>query len=205
MATSPARVTAAPLRRDTSQRVLGGVCAGLANRLGLDPLVMRIVFVAAATAGGAGIALYALAWVAIPAADRDGAPAPRSAALPRRGSVEVAAGAGLLLLSVLLAFRELGIWFSDALVWPLVLVAAGGALLWRQSVSTAEPAEPEPEPAETGAGGGGARAGGDRLAHRARHRAGDHRRAGLPPGHRMRSAPPATWCSRCWWSWWWSA
>ena len=68
--------------------------------------------------------------------------------MPRRGSVEVAVGAGFLLLSLLLAIREAGLPFSDALVWPLVLVTAGGALLWRQS-ATSEPAaiaEPAPEP-----------------------------------------------------------
>jgi len=68
--------------------------------------------------------------------------------VPRRGSVEVAVGAGFLLLSLLLAIREAGLPFSDALVWPLVLVTAGGALLWRQS-ATSEPAaiaEPAPEP-----------------------------------------------------------
>ena len=53
-----------------------------------------------------------------------GAPARRLAA--GRGGVEVALGAGLLLLSLLLALRELGWWFSDAIVWPVVLVAAGG-------------------------------------------------------------------------------
>ena len=141
-----AGVTNQPLRRDPSQRVLGGVCAGLANRLDVDPLVIRVAFVAAAAAGGVGLALYALAWIAVPAGDPTGPVAPRSSAVPGRGSVEVAVGAGLLLLSVLLALRELGIWFSDALVWPLVLVTAGGALLWRQSTATEAPAEkPLPE------------------------------------------------------------
>jgi signal transduction histidine kinase len=56
--------------------------------------------------------------------------------------VEVALGTGLLLLSALLAFRELGIWFSDAVVWPLVLIASGGALIWRGS-ATAAPAPAE--------------------------------------------------------------
>ena len=140
-----AGVTPQPLRRDPSQRVLGGVCAGIANRLGVDPLVIRVAFVAAAAAGGLGLALYALAWVAVPVGDRSGTPMPRSAAVPHRGSVEVAAGAGLLLLSVLLAFRELGIWFSDVIVWPLVLVTAGGALLWRQSTAAGTPAETAPE------------------------------------------------------------
>ena len=49
-----------------------------------------------------------------------------------------------LTLSLLLAFRALDIWFSDAIVW-LVLVAAGGALLWRQSTRHEKPPAPEPQ------------------------------------------------------------
>lgn len=139
MASAPATPPPTPayparLRRDPHRRVLGGVCAGLAARLGVDPLLVRVGFVAAALAGGIGVAVYALGWVAIPRAEPAAAEATPHAR-PGRGSVEVALGAGLILLSVLLVFRDLGIWFSDAVVWPLVLVAAGAALLWRQSAS----------------------------------------------------------------------
>ena len=146
MASEAGTTTARPvLQRDPEHRVIAGVCAGIGNRLDVDPLVVRIVFVAAAAAGGAGLALYALAWLVMPAGVADGAP-PRAA--PRRGSrasVQVALGVSLLLLAVLLALRALGIWFSDALVWPLVLVAGGGALLWRQSTAgSPEPAAAPP-------------------------------------------------------------
>jgi signal transduction histidine kinase len=126
-ATRPAPV----LRRDTDHRVVAGVCSGLARHLGVDPLIVRVAFVAAATAGGVGIAIYALAWVFVPAGD---APARALRLRTGRGTVEIAIGVGLLALSVLLTFRALGLLFSDVVVWPLVLVAAGGALLWRQSM-----------------------------------------------------------------------
>src|SRR4051794_17012963 len=45
----------------------------------------------------------------------------------------VAAGVGLIVLSVLLTLRALGFWWSDAVVWPAVLTAAGLAILWQQS------------------------------------------------------------------------
>src|SRR3954471_17404447 len=51
----------------------------------------------------------------------------------------------MLMFAVLLLFRQWGLWVGDALVWPFVLAAAGGALIWRQSASAAQPA---PEPAE---------------------------------------------------------
>ena len=126
----PTRTPAPGLRRDLEHRLVGGVCAGIARAFGIDALLVRIAFVAAAAAGGVGVALYLLLWVAVPAGE--GVVRVRRLRTGR-AAVEVGLGVGFLLLSVLLAIRELGLPFSDAIVWPLVLVASGGALLWRQS------------------------------------------------------------------------
>src|SRR4051794_21001047 len=146
-------VRSAPaLRRDASHRLLAGVCAGIARQLGIDPLVVRIAFLAAAFAGGLGFAVYGVMWVLVPA---DGAAASR-VWRPRAGraAVEVALGVGLLVLSALLTFRALGLWWSDTVVWPVVLVAAGAALLWRESArrAPAEDAEPVAFVSRTGLG-----------------------------------------------------
>src|SRR5688572_28008002 len=133
---------APPLRRPADGRVLAGVCAGIAERLGADPLLVRVAFIAAATTG-LGFAVYALGWAIMPT---DGTPAPLRRIRTGRAAVEVGLGTGLLVLAALLAMRGLGLWFSDAVAWPLVLVAAGGALLWRQSQTRAEPATPRAEP-----------------------------------------------------------
>ena len=127
------------MKRDRAAGWLGGVCAGIARRYGVDSALVRVAFVVATAAGGFGIFLYGLLWLVIPAGV-----AQRRRRLPTgRGAIEVALGTGLLLLSALLALRELGIWFSDAVVWPLVLIAAGGALIWRGS-ATAAPTPDEP-------------------------------------------------------------
>jgi signal transduction histidine kinase len=122
------------LRRDLENRVLAGVCAGLGRRLGLDPVILRVGFVVAAAAGGAGFVLYGLAWLLIPA-DRAGArvQVPRRS---RRASWQLASGVGLLVLALLLLLRRLGIWFSDPFVWPVVLAAMGTALIWHRSTSS---------------------------------------------------------------------
>jgi signal transduction histidine kinase len=140
-------MSAAPtvLQRDRDGRWIGGVCTGIARRYGVDLWLVRFAFVAATAAGGLGVAVYALAWLLIPAGDVPGRAGRR--APTGRAAVEVALGTGLLLLSALLTFRALGVWFSDAVVWPLVLVASGGALIWRQSLGSRTP-EPEP-PART--------------------------------------------------------
>src|SRR5919109_163123 len=140
----PNRRSAPHLHRDRSAGWLGGVCAGIARRYGVDIWLVRLAFVIATPAAGLGVALYALGWLVIPAGDAPGGVRRR---IPTgRAAVEVALGTGLLLLSVLLTFRALGLWFSDAVVWPLVLIASGAALLWRGSLGDARPAAP-PRPA----------------------------------------------------------
>ncbi|MEX2196229.1 MAG: PspC domain-containing protein [Thermoleophilaceae bacterium] len=131
-----------PLRRDCSRRVIAGVCAGAARNLGIDALFLRVAFLVATMAGGIGIPLYGIAWAVIPRDEtEDGPAAARFGGRP--GSKRIAAGVALLVLGVVLVMRQLGVWFSDELVWPLVLALAGGALIWRQSAGR-EQDEPGP-------------------------------------------------------------
>jgi signal transduction histidine kinase len=128
---------AAPLRRDPARGVLAGVAAGLARRVGVDPLVVRVGFIAASFAGGFGLGLYILGWAVMPG--EDGARAPVERIAGRRETWLVVAGMVLLALAALLLLRRWGIWFSDAIVWPVILTAAGGALIWRQSTDDDRP------------------------------------------------------------------
>ena len=131
MTTSPGSASAQILRRDRDAGWIGGVAAGIAKRFGIDVSLVRLAFVVATAAGGFGLGAYLLAWILIPSGQAGSA----SGRLPTgRAAVEVALGTGLLLIAALLTFRALGIWFSDAVAWPLILIAGGGALLWRQSL-----------------------------------------------------------------------
>src|SRR4051794_11423968 len=145
---APAPGPAPPaLRRAASGRVLGGVCAGLSAYLGLDVLAIRIGFVVAAAAGGVGVVVYALAWLLVPVGDAPAGTGLAARLRGRRAAIEVGVGAGLLLLAALLALRATGLWFSDAVTWPLVLVAAGAGLLWRGSLPARPAAPSEAAPA----------------------------------------------------------
>jgi signal transduction histidine kinase/phage shock protein PspC (stress-responsive transcriptional regulator) len=128
---------AQPLRRDPDRGMVAGVCAGLAERLGVDPLLLRVVFVVAAAASGVGLLVYALAWALIPAKTTGRAHVRRLRAGP--GGARTTAGVALLTLSALLVLRQLGLWFSDAIVWPVVLASAGVALVWLTTSADAEP------------------------------------------------------------------
>jgi signal transduction histidine kinase len=112
-----------------------------------------VVVLAIGTSGLAALA-YLIAWGLLPAADAGVSPEPRRKR-GRPGSWRIALGIALLVLSVLLAFRAGGLWWSDALVWPLTLACFGVALLWgltRPSAveSDADAAERGPRAADTG-------------------------------------------------------
>jgi signal transduction histidine kinase len=133
---------AAPLRRDPAHGVIAGVAAGIARRLNIDPIVVRVAFVALTAAGGAGFVLYFLGWALM--AGEDGKLAPVERLAGRRETLLVVAGMTLLALAALLLLREWGLWFPDAIVWPVLLAAAGGTLIWRQSTAAEAPAPTPP-------------------------------------------------------------
>ena len=54
------------LFRTENEKKIGGVCGGLANYFGLDPMVVRIVFVIVALVFGTGLLAYLILWVAVP-------------------------------------------------------------------------------------------------------------------------------------------
>ena len=80
---SPEQPTAQPvpptlahrrLRRSGTDRMLGGVCGGLAEYSGVDVVLWRVGFVALALMG-AGILAYVLLWILMPgSSDTSGAP-----------------------------------------------------------------------------------------------------------------------------------
>jgi phage shock protein C len=66
-APSPAPVRP-ELRRSGTDRMLGGVCGGLAEYSGIDAVLWRVGAVGLTLTGGAGVVVYLLLWVLLPSA-----------------------------------------------------------------------------------------------------------------------------------------
>ena len=62
-ARSVTQISALPFERSDDDRVVAGVCGGLAATLGVDATLVRLAFALLALAGGAGILLYFALWV----------------------------------------------------------------------------------------------------------------------------------------------
>jgi phage shock protein C len=54
------------LYRSESDRMLAGVCGGLANYLRLDSTVVRLAFILLILLGGHGLLIYLLLWILMP-------------------------------------------------------------------------------------------------------------------------------------------
>jgi phage shock protein PspC (stress-responsive transcriptional regulator) len=54
--------------RDPDNRIIGGVCSGMSAYWHLDPIILRIIFIVFAFAGGLGILVYAVLWIVLPEA-----------------------------------------------------------------------------------------------------------------------------------------
>ncbi len=118
--------------------MIGGVARGLAGHLGLPVSWVRVVFAALSTFGGLGIVLYALFWFVVPMG-LGGVEAGREQLGPRawlvgrkpeRGQVLALAA---MLGGLALLVNKLHLGAANAYIWPMLLIAAGVALVWRQA------------------------------------------------------------------------
>jgi len=115
------------LFRSASDKVIAGVCGGLAQYFNIDPALVRLAFVVFALAGGASVLLYIVLWIAVPVGV--GTPMVN---VGERGhemlaTVLIAIGA-LWLLANIGAFS----FINWRIGWPILLIVGGAALLLRR-------------------------------------------------------------------------
>ncbi len=54
------------LRRSKKDKVVAGVCAGLAHYLNIDPVILRIIWILLVICFGVGIIAYIVMWIIMP-------------------------------------------------------------------------------------------------------------------------------------------
>lgn len=129
------------LRRNMLDRVLGGVCGGIGQYLGISGWWVRIAFGALTlVSAGFGILLYVLLWLSIPAQNLSDLPrivTPGESRPPRYSRPETVLilgasgiGIGILILAQSIgALRSTG---GEDLIAPFMLLAIGLVLLVKQ-------------------------------------------------------------------------
>jgi signal transduction histidine kinase len=110
------------LSRSPNRRVVAGVAGGLAERLRVDPALLRVAFVLLALCGGAGVLAYAVLWVSVPQAET--AVDVLDAGSQRGIAVALVVG------GLVIALRSMGLWLGDTIASSVALVAIGITVVW---------------------------------------------------------------------------
>ncbi len=118
------------LIRPTDDRVVAGVCSGLARYFGLDPLVYRIAFAALVLLGGSGLILYAAAWLVIPD-ERRGESLVEDAIRHHRDRPWLVIGVGLVAFGLLFGLTESNLWPDPGNLWLAALAVGLGVVWWQ--------------------------------------------------------------------------
>jgi phage shock protein PspC (stress-responsive transcriptional regulator) len=113
------------LYRSRSDRVIGGVCSGIAKYLGIDPVIVRVATIALVFVGGLGAFGYIAALLLVPNEGEAGGPGEG----PSR--IMVIAGAVVLVVAIGVALPFHGGWWGNWSLLPLGLIALAGLLVWR--------------------------------------------------------------------------
>lgn len=112
------------VQRRTRDKWVGGVCSGIADRLRVDPVIVRAILILLVLFGGLGVTAYLVAWVLLP--NRDGEIRAERALRDGEGSSIL-----LLVLAGLGLFSGLPFWghggFGWSFPWGLLVL---GAAVW---------------------------------------------------------------------------
>lgn len=124
--------------RSETDRMIAGVCGGLAAYLGVDPVLVRLAFVILFLASGIGLAIYAILWIVVPTPSRV-QPEIRlvdemnddPSALKTRFSPAATVGVLLILFGAFFLLSQIG--GVPGYIWPIILIGAGVFYLLRRA------------------------------------------------------------------------
>ena len=122
------------LERSRSDRMVAGVCEGLARYFDLNPAFYRVGFVVLTLLGGAGILIYLAAVLVIPEEGRPDSIA-AEALRGRREKPWPLIGVGLVAVAAAVLLSRATLWPQGDAAWILILLA-GVVILWTQRSRT---------------------------------------------------------------------
>jgi phage shock protein C len=132
------------LYRSVDDRMIGGVCGGVAARLDIDPSIVRIVWALLILPTGLiALAAYVVMWLVVPEAPAGVATrsvAPTRRTRTGRDGFTLAVGGALVLLGAWFLLRDLFPVLDPGRLWPAALVLLGiGVIVWAYQRSRNDP------------------------------------------------------------------
>lgn len=124
-------VVAKRLYLSRTDKVIGGVCGGLGEYFGIDPVFIRIVTVLLVFFHGIGLLGYLIAWVVMPKqpASEVVVESKAEAKVEYHAWNRYIPGAALVLIGLFFLLERHYWWWHIERLWPLVVIAAGVLLI----------------------------------------------------------------------------
>jgi len=116
------RSTDGPMVRPQEGRVVAGVALAVADRLGMSPGAVRLIWFVLSFFGGLGVLLYIAGWLLIPEEGTTDSIA--EDAMSRLGDATTWIGIGLIVIAGVTLITMLG-WVRTDLAWAVALLAVG--------------------------------------------------------------------------------
>lgn len=121
------------LYRSRKNKVIAGVCGGIAEYFKIDPVIIRILFIALATMA-AGIFLYIIAIFLIPERPKDEfyeSEDPFTTSSVDSGRSRLIGGGILVAIGILLLLKEVLHWLNfGSIFWPVALIGFGALIVY---------------------------------------------------------------------------
>ncbi len=120
------------LQRDLQNKVLGGVCSGVANYFGIDTAIVRVLFAIALFVFGTGFWLYILLWILMPASPIGQAQQfadDQAVVEVKKTKSSWVAGLSLIIIGACLLLGNLFPQLSWRTFWPVALIVLGLLLI----------------------------------------------------------------------------
>jgi phage shock protein C len=139
------------LFKSRTNKIIAGVCGGLAEYFDVDPVIMRVLFVLLAFFGGSGLILYIACAIIMPKRmiDVAGLEAPvesRSTNARKLFGIALIVGGSIILFSNLGLFSFLHMWdISWSLVFPILLILLGMAIIYYRQAERSPVADQPPD------------------------------------------------------------
>lgn len=141
--------------RSVREKMIGGVCGGLADYFRVDVTLVRLITLVAFFTGGVGFPAYLVAWMIIPvnpeeqlgysgnqkrevgdvvnqiATDVEETAKDFGGRESHHNRTKMAGGVLVVLGGIFLLERWFPMWFNMSKLWPLLLIFVGLAIIWR--------------------------------------------------------------------------
>jgi len=138
--------------RNENDKILGGVASGIARYINVDPLIIRLAFVALIFGEGLGIIVYLVLWILIPSEKSTQVESKKIISEnakdienqaeqitnnvqkgANKNTAKIIIGSILILIGLFIQLNILGFSINFSWAWPIIIIAIGLIIIFKRN------------------------------------------------------------------------